>query len=228
MSTGAKKVDIFLKKFLSQQQITENFFNYNEDKIHETLFQNFRSQGVFTPSAAASNVLSSSAINTFDIFTPLEGTDDVGHVLNLDPAEGLQVPFENTNAVNYFVGLRFVRIPRETEVNVRTAAIKYTFLEEGIGVRSDPDTVVDDGDETLTITVDSVTEVGVSNAGRKVLVFLKGDAENQAQAFETLTVIFSGGANKIETATALGQTLGDISTDLHLCVQVEPLLPSFR
>ena len=197
MSTGKKKVDIFLKKFLTQQQITENFFDFLENKVHETLFQNFRQQGVFTPNPTLTTLLSSSAIDTFDIVTPLVGTDDAGHILNLDPGDALQIPFENTNAIDYFTGLRFVQIPRETEVNVRTAAIKYTFLEEGIGVKADPDLVVDDGDETLTVRVDSVTEVGVSNAGRKVLIFLKGDAENAAQAFETLTVLFIGGFNSL-------------------------------
>jgi len=32
MSTGNRKVDIYLKKFLTQQQITENFFDFLEGK----------------------------------------------------------------------------------------------------------------------------------------------------------------------------------------------------
>ena len=212
MSTGAKKVDIFLKKFLSQQQITENFFDFLEKKIHENLFWTFRSQGVFTPNVATTPILSADTNDTFDVVTPLIGIDDASRILSLDPLFANNVPFENTVAVDYFIGARFVQIPEETEINVRTGKIKYTFLTEGIGVKADPNVVVDDGDETLTITVDSVCEVGVSNAGRKVKVFLKGEGKSQVQAFEELTVIFTGGVNKIETTTALGQTLGNIST----------------
>lgn len=213
MSTSDKKVDIFLKKFLTQQQITDNFFDFLEKKIRDTTFRVFSNACLFTPNPEDVDPISSDTNDTIDIVTPMIGTDGPGgNILSLDPLFANNVPFENETGVDYFVGLRFVQIPRETEINVRTGKIKYTFLEEGIGERADPNVVVDDLDETLTITVDSVCEVGVSNAGRRVLVFLK-DAKSQVQAFEELTVIFTGGFNKIETTTAFGQQLGSISTD---------------
>lgn len=213
MSSGDKKVDIFLKKFLTQQQITENFFDFLEKKIRDTTFRVFGDACLFTPNPEDVDPISSDTNDTIDITTPMLGTDGPGgNILSLDPLLANNVAFENATGVDYTVGLRFVQIPRETEINVRTGKIKYTFLEEGIGERADPDVVVDDLDETLTITVDSVCEAGVSNAGRRVLVFLK-DAKSQAQAFEELTVIFTGGANKIETTTAFGQILGNISTN---------------
>lgn len=213
MSTGNRKVDIYLKKFLTQQQITENFFDYLEGKIHDVFSKVYPINGVFEPNILLSNILSASAPDTFDISSPLRGTDGIqGNYLILDPIDANLISFENALSVPYYVGLRFNYRPRETEINVRTGEIKYTFLEESIGEVADPNAVNDDGDETLTLVIDSVCEPGVSHAGRKAVVWLKR-AQNQAQAFEELTVIWDGVNNKIATLTALGQTLGNISTD---------------
>jgi len=211
MSTGDQKVDIFLKKFLPQQQITENFFDFLEKFIKDNTKRNYPVQGVIKPNTIITNILSSDTVDTFDIVTPFEGTDSVGNDIILDPLDANNIPFENTVAILYFVGLRFNRLFRDTEINVRTGKIKYTFFEDAVGELAEPDVVVDDGDETLTITVDSVCEANVSHAGRKAIVFLK-QAVSQSLAFEEVDVIFTGGVNIIETLTALGQQLGSIST----------------
>jgi len=213
MSTGNKKVQIYLKKFLPQQQITENFLDYLHTLILESFAQVWQAQGIFEPDPVVTQILTSNAPDTFDVTLPLIGTDgEGGHILNLDANEADNIPFENENGIDYYVGLRFAEIPSDTEVNVRTGEIKYTFTQERIGELAEPNTVVDDGDETLTMIVDSIFEAGVSNAGRKVLVYLKNPV-SQADTFEELTVIWDGSNNKIETNSALGQTLGSISTD---------------
>lgn len=211
--TGARKTNIYLKKFLTQQQMTENFLDYLEEMDRGFFKETFGTQGLFTPVAAQVAFYSSSAVDTFDLFTPLRGTDGLGHLLNLDASQALQIQFENTNSIDYFVGLRFQTIFQETEINVRNGKIKYSFFEEAIGELAEPNSVVDDLDETLTIIVDSIFEVGVSHAGRKVKVWLK-EAVNEAGAFEDVTVIWDGSNNLIETVTALGQTtVSGISTD---------------
>lgn len=213
MSTLDEKVNIYLKKFLTQQQITTNFLDYLLKQTRESFSKVWQSNGVFEPSIVSNQLLSSDTVDTFDIITPLVGTDGpLGNVLNLDSIDSNNITFENENGVEYFVGLRFQEIPSGTEINARTGKVEYTFLQERIGELSEPDSVVDDGDETLTIEVDGIFEPGVSNAGRKVLVYLK-QAVSQADTFEEATVIFSGGKNVIETITSLGQTLGSISVD---------------
>jgi hypothetical protein len=213
MSTNDKKVSIYLKKFLPQQQITENFLDYLHTLILESFAQVWQSNGVFEPDINVVQILSSDTPDTFDIVTPLIGTDGPpGHIINLDSIDANNIPFENATGIDYYVGLRFQDIPANTEINVRTGEIKYTFTQERIGELAEPDVVVDDGDETLTITVDSIFEAGVSNAGRKVLVYLKNPV-SQADTFEEATVIWDGVNNKIETLTALGQTIGSISVD---------------
>lgn len=212
MSTGSKKVDIFLKKFISQQEITVNFFDYLENLAREQFSKVYRNSGIFVPDIKVTTLFSSSAVNTFDLVTPLITTDGpTGHIISLDPSFATQIPFQNTVAVDYFVGLRFQRLPQKTEINVRAGKIEYTFGEEAIGELAEPDSVVDDGDETLTVIVDSVTEAGVSNAGRKIRIWLK-QAVSEIEAFEEVTVIWDGSNNKIETTTALGQVLGSVST----------------
>jgi len=212
MATSDRKVDIFLKKFLAQQEITTNFFDYLEQLTKDLFGIVYPINGVFSPDIATTTLLSSSVIDTFTVFTPLTGTDGAqGNLLIPDPLNFTSVPFQNTAAIPYFIGARFNRVPRESEINVRTGKIKFTFLEEAIGELADPDSVVDDGDETLTVIVDSVTEAGVSNAGRKVRIWLK-DPKSEAQLFEDLTVLWDGSNNKIETTTALGQIVGSIST----------------
>lgn len=213
MSTNDKKVNIYLKKFLTQQQITENFLEYLLKQIRDGFSEVWQSQGVFEPDINVTQILSSDTPDTFDIVTPLVGTNGpLGNILNLDAIDSNNIQFENENGVEYFVGLRFQEIPTDTEINVRTGEIKYTFIKERIGELSEPDVVTDDGDETLTIELNGIFEAGVSSAGRKVLVYLKNPV-SQADTFEEATVIFSGGKNIIETTTALGQTLGNISTD---------------
>lgn len=213
MSTGHKKVNIYLKKFLPQQQITENFLDYLQKLILESYATIWQSNGIFVPDIAITQLFSSSAPDTFDLVSPLKGTDGPqGHYLNLDAIDLQQIPFQNSNGIPYYVGARYAEIPESTEINVRTGAIKYVFFKEAVGELADPDSVVDDGDETLTIIVDSVFEAGVSHAGRKVIVWLK-DPVSQADTFEECTVLWDGSNNYIETTTALGQTIGNISVD---------------
>jgi len=213
MSTRDKKVNIFLKKFLTQQQITENFLDYLQKLILESFAETWQSQGIFEPDVSVTNLFSSDTVDTFDLITPLRGTNGpLGNILDLDSADANNIAFENALGITYSVGLRFVEIEAGVETNVRSGEKKYTFFEEGIGEKGEPNSVVDDGDETLTMIVDNVFEAGVSNAGRKVLVYLKNPISD-ADTFETRTVIWDGSNNKIETAAAFGQTLGNISTD---------------
>jgi len=217
MSTGDKKVNIYLKKFLPRDQMVENFQDLVQ-KFTEDLYARLYSQsGIFS-----GGDLSSSAVDTFDISTPNIATNSEGKDMILDPSEASLIPFQNTNLIDYFVGLRQNIVPDGAETNVRTGKLKYIFFKEIIGERADPDVVVDDTDGTMTIRVNSVTEAGVSNAGRKVLVFLKATEDGGGVGpqslitpIEELTVQFDGSNNFVETVTGLGQVATNISTDVN-------------
>jgi len=86
------------------------------------------------------------------------------------------------------------------------------------GSTADADAVADDGDGTLTATVDTLFGgYSTDNAGRVVRITC--DATGQS---EDLVVVNSGGANKIASAGSLGQstistTAGDYTLDLADC-----------
>jgi len=217
MSTGDKFVNIYLKKFLPQNQMQDNFQLILQKFTEDLYTRIFPESGVFR-----GGVLSSSAVDTFDVSTPLEASNSQGKDLVFDPSLGTQVPFENTLSDLYFVGLQISNIPADVEINVRTGKIKYVFVEEAIGERADPDLVVDDGDGTMTIRVNSVTETAVDNTGRTVKVFLKATEDGGAVGpqtlitpFEDLVVQYDGVNNFIETTTGLGQSATSISTDAN-------------
>lgn len=205
MGTGARKSHVYLKKFLSQQQMTDNFLEYLLAQSRDNLALLYPEEGVFS-----GGVISGSSSDEISVSTPLTATDGLGRLLKLDPLNQ-EATFENALGVDYYVGLRYAEIYQETEVNPRTGRIEYTFFEEAIGEKAEPSSVVDNG-STLTIGVDSVTEAGVSNAGRSVLIWLK-QAAGQADAFYTGTVVWDGSNNTVNTTHLLGQTAGLVSTD---------------
>lgn len=217
MSTGDKKLNIYLKKFISQQQMVENFQEFLL-KVNEDLYKRiFSVSGVYR-----GGFLTSSLADTFDISVPLEGSNSIGKDIKLDPSDSVQIPFENESGVDYNVGLRSVTIPDSVETNLKTGKLKYVFFKELIGELSDPTSVVDDGDGTLTIIVDSVFESGVDHSGRTVRVFLKSTEDggslgplSLAVPTEDLVVQWNGSNNFIETTTALGQTATSISVDTN-------------
>lgn len=228
MSTGDKKVNIYLKKFLPQEQITENFLDYLEKLSRDTLFKVFGGTYLLTPNPSFTPPMNASVNDQVNFVTPMEGVDgSQGHLLVLDPIYASNVAFENANGVDYYTGLKYFTLPVQTEINVRTGEIKYTFFEEAIGQRGVPDTVTHDGDGTLTIIVDSVTEAGVSNAGRKVKVWKKIPlSQVPAVTFEELTVQWDGSNNYVETAAAFGQQIGNISEIAadYECALMGPLI----
>lgn len=205
MTSTDLRTRLYLKKFLTQQQMSENFLDYLLKQTRDVLETSWPSQGVFYGGA-----LSADGPDAFQVSTPLRSTDGSGRLLELAVAESTGIMFENQNTIPYHVGLRFNEIPNGTEVNVRTGVIEYSKLEERIGELGQPNAVVDNG-TTLTLTVDAVAEVGVTNAGRQVLVWLK-TAAGQADAFYEGTVYFSGGVNKVDTINLLGQATGAAST----------------
>ncbi len=220
MGTGDNRANLYLKKFLPQQQFQENIQFYLQDLTEEFVSIIYPQSGVFQSTAG---VITPGAADRFNISTPLLGTDALGHLMTLDPLQASEIPFENTNAVEYFVGLRFNFLDASnvntTEVNVRTGLLEYTFDQESIGEIGDPELVVDNG-STITLRVNGVTEPGVSNAGRTVRVYMKPrqkggatGALSETVPFEDITVAFSGGNNEITTSTLLGQTAGSVSTD---------------
>lgn len=141
------------------------------------------------------------------------------------------VQFQNTSGIDYHIGLRPTYILSELVINPKDGTPQWTLVKHMIGLEDNPDSVVDNLDDTLTMVVDSITESGVSNAGRKVQVFqflpAKG-ATSYAIATQICTVAWVGGSNKITTVDAgsgegyLGQTTPSTTASDYTVVLLGP------
>lgn len=214
MGTTDTRLNVSRNRILGRQDLDERFLGYVRGLVLEGIKNTFLVDTVFqTPLTLAAD-----GDDKFKITGGAIATDGDGHMLNI-AASGFanQIQFENTSAQDYDVGLRFADPFKGIQINPRNGLNEYVEVEEVIGDSADPDSVVDNGNSTITLVVDSVAEAGVTNAGRVVRVFLKVPAKNattEAVAIEDLVVVFVGGLNKITTTGDLGQpTISTVAAD---------------
>ena len=227
MGSGNEKLNIFLKKFITQQDITTNFLDYLHNLIIETHTKLVPIAGIYSyPVTGTSTV-----VDTISFLTPgetlvndgngpqLEGNDGHGRILKLLNSRRENVPIPNENGVKYHCGIRFNYYPNETEINVRTGKIKWSLFREAIGERAEPN-VVSYYSSQLTMKVDSVCG-DVDQVGRTVRVWLKvpisqatGDVfEDVVISKQNISFLHDGGANFLDVPNELkgyfsnGQTL---------------------
>jgi len=215
MTTNDKSVIIYLKKFLAQQEITELFMDYLKKLTLDVGKRVYRGGGIFR-----GGDISSTLADTFTLETPCEGMNSDGVDCFLEPSLASNIAFENNTGSSYYVGIKPILIPDETERNVKTSLIEYRVYKEIVGLKATPNGANDNGDGTITFIVDSVTEAGVSNAGRKVTIWMKRrqdggsiGPQTESTPFETCDVTWDGSNNVITTSTALGQQIGLVSED---------------
>jgi len=215
MSTGNAFANIAQKRLLGYRDLEDRFLQYLRSLVLESHSR------VWDASAVHDVALEMQAdgSNAFKIVGTSIATDGEGRLLRIsDAAANAGINFENTNSVDYYVALKYTDVPAGSmELNPRSGQPQYEKWEEEIGENGTPDLVTDNGNGTITFRVDSVTEAGVSNAGREVLVYKLIAAQGAttfAVAVETCTVSWSGTNNEITTAAALGQsTVSEVAGD---------------
>lgn len=203
MATGAQQVFFQQKRILGLEDFNDRFMEYLKAKTEELFALTYNVGGVFTNQIT----FSASGPDQFDLDTGIPSTDGNGHVLTLDANLGENIQFENTLGITYYVGLRHSMRPVGVQINPRTGFPEFQISEETIGDSAAPDSIVNLG-SNLEMIVDSVTEVGVNNTGRQVLVYKNvpgHNATSEAVAIETATVTWDGVNNKIQTAALFGQ-----------------------
>ena len=196
MSTGLKKTNIYLKKFLTQQQITENFLDYLHDLILEDHIALVGVGGTYThpitaysPSADKMNILTPGESVPGDLNGPIAKMDDGnGHIMSLTTAQRTNIAVPNELGVEYHVGARFNWQPNGTEINVRTGVIQWSLEEEAVGELGYPNAVAYHGN-TLTLQVDNICS-DVDQFGRYVKVYLNiPKSQSTGDVFEEVEVI---------------------------------------
>jgi len=128
------------------------------------------------------------------------------------------VECENAAGTTYHVGARLQQVPIPTALGVaqngRTGQISYVALQVKIGELGHPDSVVDNGDGTVTITVDTITQAGGAlrdHGDRDGTAWLVTPVTATSGAFGVATVEYAAGHYTM-TCNALGQAIGSVST----------------
>lgn len=213
MATGDKRLHIHDKALLTTIGWDDYLFGFLYKQTRDFVDYTYSDTGKF----AGTGTLTATASDTFDI-NALEGIWDGGYWCDV-PSQS-QVPFENEVGIDYYVGAKFVEVPNSCQVNPYTSYPEYVYLREEVGELGEPMSVVDNG-SNLLVSVENLTESGVTYAGRDVRIYLvdplittKGWYEDCVIQYGTGGGIYSTDTNYIETVGQLGQTIGTISESI--------------
>jgi len=215
MATAGKYLNISQDRLLGYQSFKDRFFDYLRGEIYATLETVYRNAGLFGHLTMAGDGNDKFKISDWPTDAPT-AVDGSGHIMDmravtdvvLQTAQYEGIQFENAISIEYQVALQASAIPANLFINPLTGLPMFDYEEEIIGFAGTPNVVVDNTDGTLTVTVDSITESGVSNAGRKVFMWKISPHKNaltEGVAREFCPVVWSGGANKIITVANFGQ-----------------------
>lgn len=215
MATGDRYLNLVEKRLLGHEQFDDYFLQALRKDFHDTTRWTYNSAGTFTILN-----LTGSGANEFDIIdfgTNICAIDGAGNFLNLyiRASDMRDIQFENANGVAYDVAIQKAEIPNGLFINPADGLPQFNTLEEVIGWQGEPDDVIDNGDGTLTFTIDELTEAGVSNAGRQAVVWKKQPGKEAVvigMAMETCTIAYTT-ENKITTVGDFGQPSTSHSTN---------------
>lgn len=218
MTTGQEHAIISPTRLAKTTDLGTRLQSVLRQQLRDHLSRVYPDDGVFEE-----RLTFAAATDTFTIVGDSDCTDGIGNVLVLDEAteEGSAIAFENTVAIEYYVGLQMCERSAGIQINPRTGAPEYERIVEDIGVSGAPTSVVDLGG-TIQFNINSVLEAGVDHSGRTVLVYLNTPARNattEAVAIESLTSAYSAPNNTITTAGELGQsTVSTTASDYTVIV----------
>lgn len=219
MKTGLSFENFEPKRILGYESFGARLLDYLKDSV-KSFNQTIYDLDIVIGAGIA---LDSSGANKFKFKGSGVCMDGVGHMLlPFESAVWENVDFENTNTISYYVALHHTEYPVGITVNPVTGYPQWNYWTEEIGLEADPTSVVDNGNGTITMVVDSVLEANCDHSGRVVKVWknsLEKNANTEAIAIEECTVTYSGGNNKITTTAAFGQstvstTVSDYSVSL--------------
>lgn len=205
MATGTTFAAVTEKRLFGTADMRDRLLGHLRTLIQESFEKSFRGGCVYDSALS----LVSGGNDAVTISGTSLATDGHGHLLDVATSGfASTLRFQNTAAVQYEVGLHYAEVPSGIQINPRTGLPEFVGWDEQVGESGTPNLVTDNGNGTITFRVNSVTESGVSNAGRKVRVYknIPGpNATTEAVAIEELTVSWTGSNNEVTTAAAFGQ-----------------------
>lgn len=197
-------------RLVGSDDLRDRVLGYIRDRLADLTSRTFGRDGVFSQFT-----LASPGADMITVAGDGFATDGIGNIL--EPAlcvDGAiefmdNVGFENLNGVTYHVALKYAEIPSGAQQNSAGHA-EFVGVREFIGESGNPDSVVDNGNGTITFVIDSLLE-SVKGTPRKAYVWLKVPQSSNSEHKELCTVVW-GASNSITTTHTIGQTT--VSTDV--------------
>jgi hypothetical protein len=174
MPTGDKQVNIFLNRLLDKTALKEQFLEFLSKKADD---------GIVSLTAGQSGTLdadkvglSASINDAFDLDMTLARRLAVGggQVITLPinanriSGEHKEVPFENTAALKYEVGIKYASVKSGIAINTRSGLPEYPSQLEDIGELGNPSSVVNAAGVKITLKIDNLTQAAIDHSGRLV------------------------------------------------------------
>lgn len=203
MPTNDRKINIYHKRLLSMTALKSNFLEFLEGEIDEATAAMYQgTSGVLDGDEIELN--NDTGGDTFDLdltnaFRVIVGT---GQIVDLSKITGVGItegiPFENTTAIEYQVGIKFAEIEDGVEVNPRSGDAEYPSIKQTYGEKGTPGSVVDNT-TYIRLNINSITESGVDHSGRTVRCWLV-DPVSQVEgiAYFEGTSAYSGPDNYVD------------------------------
>ncbi len=215
MDTDDKKVNILLNRLLDRTGIRDDFLEFLNKKIDDTITALFAGRSGTLDLEGQTVGITSGANDTFDLdmTNADKGVVGGGQVITLPSnanrvtLEEKDIPFENDTAVIYEVGVRYQSVEDGVQVNAKTGAPEYKSFRDDFGDKGNPFSVVDDPGVKIRIVVDNILQDGatVDHAGRKAIVFMTTPVSAvESIAFFTGTVALVGTDNVVDIAYSGG------------------------
>jgi len=222
MTTGDKFLSMTENRILGVESFKDHLADVLKTGAQQSNMKLYHNSGTFWALGLAADGNDKFKLTGF-MSGEIDALDGLGNFLGLAENQALceDVLFENTDSTLYYVALQMARVPGGLFINPVDGLPTWDYQEEKIGWEGTPNSVVDNGNGTMTFVVNNVTEAGVSHVGRQVAVYKLVNHKNalaEAVALETCAVTFSGGNNKITTAGVFGQGAAPSTTAAHYAV----------
>jgi hypothetical protein len=176
MPTADERINFYPKRLLSLTGMSDSFFTFLRDEIDQVVAAIF--QGTSGVLDADEIELTSPASDQFslDLTNASKVIVGGGQIVSLAEiaAAGVTsaIPFENTAATDYYIGIKYAEIPTGIELNPRTGDPEYPTQKQTAGELGEPD-LVEDNTTYIRVRINSITESSVDHSGRTVRVWMQ-------------------------------------------------------
>lgn len=219
MTTGDKRINLALKRYITNSDLETNFFNFLRNESLDSVKRFYRSfkkydenfSGLFTDGI---HISVNFGLNSFDIYPYIiEGITGSGYYIKTESRHVTNKAFENLNGYHYIVAVNHCEVPDGIINNPRTGLFEYDKWLSEVGSVTNPTSVTENTDGTITFNVNGLLQSGVDFTNTRVKVWLNNpETNNQIIAIEDLNVSYSNPNNTITTVSSLGQPI--ISTSV--------------